>query len=151
MNTELEYLIQKFLNGETTAREEQTLKRLLEETGENDYAEIKSYFGFARSEKQKDEIPFDFRAFTFAVIDNEKSLHKNHRIKMILKIAAVILIMVALGLLIKLSVDTKTEKPKYTKEELQEGLQNTKKALTLFTENLNQSFVDIKMASKISN
>ncbi len=101
MNTELEYLIKKFLDGETTAREEQTLKRLLQDTGDDEYTEVKAFFSFTGSEKQKDEIPFDFREFTLGVVDNKIDLHKKSRITWFLQIAAVVVIFVATGLVLK--------------------------------------------------
>ncbi len=150
MNTELEYLISKFLSGETTAREEQTLKRLLEETSDDQYTELKTYFGFAHSEKQKDKIPFDFREFTFRVIDNSIPLSRKTRLKRVLRTAAVVVVLIGGGLFLKLQLFQKPEKLKYTKEELREGLMNTQKALTLFTDNLQSSISELQNAGQIS-
>ena len=150
MNTELEYLIKKFLNGETTEKEEQTLKRLLEDTADDEYPEVKAYFGFSLNEKQKDEIPFDFRAFTYGVVDNGVTLNKKRILRKMLRIAAVGIILIASTLFIKLYLPKRTSKQKYSKEELREGLLNTQKALTIFTNNLNESISGIDNMSSLN-
>ena len=143
MNTELEYLIKKFLDGETSGKEEQTLKRLLEDTADNKYPEVKAYFGFTLNEKQKNNIPFDFREFAYGVVDNGISLNKKRRLNRMLRIAAVGIILIAGTLFIKLYLPKSPAKQKYSKEELREGLLNTQKALTIFTNNLNESISGI--------
>ncbi len=143
MNTELEYLIKKFLDGETTGKEEQTLKRLLEDTADDEYPEVKAYFGFTHNEKQKDKIPFDFREFTYGVVDNGISLSKKIVLKRMLRIAAVGVILITGTLFIKFYLQERPVKQKYSKQELHEGLLNTQKALTIFTKNLNESISGI--------
>ena len=150
MNTELEYLIKKFLDGETTGKEEQTLKRLLEDTADDEYPEVKAYFGFTHNEKQKDEIPFDFREFTYGVVDNGVSLNKKRRLRRMLRIAAVGVILITGTLFIKLYIPKRPVKQKYSKEELREGLLNTQKALTIFTNNLNESISGIDNMSSLN-
>jgi hypothetical protein len=150
MITELEYLIQKFLDGETSGKEERTLKRLLEDTTADEYSEVKAYFGFTTNEKQKDEIPFDFREFTFGVVDNGVSLNKNRSLKRVLWIAAVGVILITGTFFIKLFSPERPAKQKYSEQELREGLLNTQKALTIFTENLNESISGIESIGSLN-
>ncbi len=150
MNTELEYMIQKFLDGETSGREEQVLKKMFEQTGSDEYADVKAYFDFTNQERKKEQIPFDFREFMFSTIDNGVVLHKKPRLKRLLQIAAVVVVLIAGSLFLKFRLSQKPVKQKYTKEELQEGLLNTQKALTLFNEDFQSSFSCLQKAAQIS-
>ncbi len=152
---ELRRLLQKYYNGETTLKEEDTLKKYFVENPDIDEefrAEKEQFVMFDKAKKQ--DVPVeDFEKKLEILIDNQKVIYPDfRRNKVWIRIAAV----AATGLIIfgvYNSIKYFTGKHEYsdTIEDPQLAYEETKKALSYISEKLNYGTRELVNIDKLNS
>jgi len=152
---ELRKLLQKYYNGETTLKEEDTLKKYFADNPDIDeefHAEKEQFLMFNKAEKQ--DVPIeDFEKKLERLIDNQKVIYPVFkRNKTWIRIAAVAAsVLIIFG--IYNSVKYFTGKPEYldTIEDPQMAYEETKKTLLYISEKLNYGTRELENINKLNS